>query len=57
VKINLGKLLRSAVKIVKENPELALGVAGVIAPKVVKKVAPVLVTVLASKGETENARN
>jgi len=53
VKINLGKLLRSAVKIVKENPELALGVAGVIAPKVVKKVAPVLVTVLASKGETE----
>jgi len=53
LKINLGKLLRGAVKIVKDNPELALGVAGVIAPKVVKKVAPIIIAATVAKQEPE----
>jgi ABC-type uncharacterized transport system substrate-binding protein len=36
--MNIGKLLKGAVKVVKENPEVALAVLGIAAPKVAKKV-------------------
>lgn len=46
MKINIGKLLGKGVAAVKRNPQLALAVAGLLAPKLVAKAAPVLVTVL-----------
>ncbi len=45
--MNLGKLLKSVVKKAKENPELALVVVGLVAPKLASKVAPVIVTATA----------
>lgn len=47
--MNLGKILKTVVSAAKKNPEVALAVAGVVAPGLVRKVAPVLVTVLAKK--------
>jgi hypothetical protein len=41
--MNIGKLLKGAVRAAKKNPEIALAVAGVIAPGVVKKIAPIVV--------------
>lgn len=49
MKINLGRALKSVVKFAKENPEIALGVAGVVAPKLVKKAAPVLIPLIVKK--------
>jgi hypothetical protein len=43
MKLNIGKLLGKVVKAAKNNPEIALAVAGVIAPGVVKKIAPIVV--------------
>lgn len=42
MKLNIGKLLKAAATAVKKNPEIALVVAGVIAPKVVAKVVPII---------------
>jgi hypothetical protein len=41
MKINLGKLLKGAVRAVKNNPELALMVVGAVAPKLAGKAAKV----------------
>jgi len=49
--LNLGKLLNTVATATKKNPEIALAVVGLVAPKVVRKVAPVLVTLAAAKGE------
>lgn len=49
MKINLGKALSKVVSFAKQNPELALAVAGAVSPKLVRKVAPVVVAVLAKK--------
>lgn len=43
MKINLGKLLKGAVAKAKANPEVALMVAGLIAPKLVAKAAPIII--------------
>jgi hypothetical protein len=43
VKINLKSLLKTAVRAAKANPEIAFAVAGVIAPGLVKKIAPIVV--------------
>lgn len=42
-KLNIGKLLKGAVRAVKKNPEIALAVAGIVAPKLVAKAAPIIV--------------
>jgi len=44
--MNIGKLLKSVVKAAKANPEIALAAAGLIAPKLVAKAAPVIVAVI-----------
>lgn len=44
--MNLGKILKSAVRTVKQNPEIALAAAGLIAPKLMAKAAPVIVAVI-----------
>lgn len=41
--MNIGKLLGGIVKKAKENPELALVVVGLVAPKVAAKIAPIVV--------------
>ena len=46
-----GSIAKGAVRVAKEKPELALAVAGAVAPKLVRKVAPVLVAVLAKKAD------
>lgn len=47
MKLNLKVLARTAVqgavRAAKKNPEIALGVAGLIAPKLVKQIAPIVV--------------
>jgi hypothetical protein len=43
MKLKIGKLLKTVVRAAKANPEIALAVAGLIAPGVVKKVAPIVV--------------
>lgn len=40
--MNLSKILKSAVKKAKENPELALVLLGLVAPKVAAKAAPII---------------
>lgn len=44
--MNLGKILKGAVRVVKQNPEIALAVAGLVSPKLVMKVAPVIVAAI-----------
>ncbi|SOB81162.1 hypothetical protein SAMN06297144_1430 [Sphingomonas guangdongensis] len=46
--MNLGKLLKSVAKKAKENPELALIVLGIAAPKLAAKVAPKIAQVAAA---------
>lgn len=41
--MNIGKLLKGAVRAAKKNPEIALGVVGLVAPKLVKRIAPIVV--------------
>jgi len=41
--MNLGNILRGAVRAAKQNPEIALAVAGLVSPKLVTKIAPVIV--------------
>lgn len=41
--MGLGKLIKSAARVVKNNPEIALVFAGVVAPKLVRKAAPLIV--------------
>jgi hypothetical protein len=43
MKINLGKALKSIVRVVKENPQAAIIVGTVLFPGLAKKVVPVLV--------------
>ena len=40
--MNLGKILKSVVRKAKENPELALVLLGLVAPKVAAKAAPII---------------
>lgn len=49
MKINLKKLLASAVKVVKNNPEIALMVVGAVAPKAAAKLVKVAAIVKAVK--------
>lgn len=42
MKINIGKLASAAVRAAKKNPEIALGVVGLVAPKLVKRIAPIV---------------
>lgn len=49
MKINLNKLLGSIVKKAKENPELALVVVGLVAPKVAAKAAPIIIAATRSE--------
>ena len=48
--MNLGKLLSSVVKKAKDNPELALIVVGLVAPKVAAKAAPIVIAATKPKG-------
>lgn len=48
--MNIGKLLRGAVRVIKANPDKALIVATIIAPGLARKVAPV---VIAAAGKRE----
>lgn len=47
--MNVKKIANGAVKTVKQNPELALLLFGIVAPKLAKKAAPVIAAVVASK--------
>lgn len=47
--MNLGKLIKSAARVVKKNPELALVVAGVVAPGLVRKAAPIVLKAKVAK--------
>jgi hypothetical protein len=47
--MNLKKLLKSAVRAVKANPEIALAVVGLASPKLVAKVAPVIMAAVSKK--------
>lgn len=40
--MNLGKILKTAARKAKENPELALVLLGLVAPKVAAKAAPII---------------
>jgi hypothetical protein len=46
--MNLSKMLKGAVRVVKNNPEIALMVAGAVAPKVVAKAAPKIAKAVAA---------
>ncbi|HEX8415641.1 MAG TPA: hypothetical protein VF637_17440 [Sphingomicrobium sp.] len=49
MKLNIGKLLKSVVRKVKDNPEIALMVLGVVSPKLARKavaLAPVIVAAI-----------
>lgn len=48
MKINLGKLLATVGKAAKNNPEIALAVTGLVAPKLVKRAAPLVPIILAA---------
>jgi len=43
--MNVGKLVKSVARTAKDNPELALMLAVIVAPKLARKVAPVVVAV------------
>lgn len=45
--MNLGKILKSVVKTVKQNPQAAIIVGTLIAPKLAAKVVPVIVAATA----------
>lgn len=47
--MNIGKLFGKAVGVVKANPQIALALVGLFAPKVAAKLAPAVVAVLATK--------
>lgn len=40
--MNIGKILKTAARKAKENPELALVLLGLVAPKVAAKAAPII---------------
>jgi hypothetical protein len=44
MKLNIGRLLGKLATAAKNNPEIALAVVGMAAPKLVKKAAPILIT-------------
>jgi hypothetical protein len=48
--VKLGKLLKAAATKARENPEVALMLLGLVAPKVVTKAAPIIVAVTRPKG-------
>ncbi len=43
MKLNLAKIARTVVRAAKKNPEVVLAVAGLIAPGLVRKAAPIIV--------------
>lgn len=49
--MNIGKLLEGVARKAKENPELALVVVGLVAPKAVAKAAPIIIA--ATRKSTE----
>lgn len=46
--MNIGRILKSAARYAKNNPEKVLMVASLVAPKVVTKVAPKVVQAIAT---------
>lgn len=42
MKINLGKALKSIVRVVKENPQAAIIVGTLVAPGLTRKIAPII---------------
>lgn len=42
MKLNLGKALKSIVRVVKENPQAAIIVGTLVAPKVAARVVPII---------------
>jgi hypothetical protein len=51
MKINLTRLAKSAVRVVKQNPDKALIVASMLAPGIVAKVASKVVPVVVALGK------
>ena len=49
--MNIGKLFGKAVNAVKRNPQIALAIVGLFAPKLVAKAAPVIVAAITPKDE------
>lgn len=47
--INLGKIARGAVRFAKENPALVVSVVSAVAPKLARRVAPVLIPLVVKK--------
>lgn len=48
MKISLKSLARTAVRAAKKNPEIALGVVGLVAPKILRKAAPIVPIIVAA---------
>jgi hypothetical protein len=48
--MTLKKLLKSAVRVVKANPGIALAVVGLASPKLVAKAAPIIIAAVSKKG-------
>lgn len=46
MKINIGKLAKTVVTKAKENPETALAIASLLAPGLVRKLAPKVVPII-----------
>lgn len=49
MKIDLGKIARGAVRFAKENPTLVVGVVSAAAPKLARRIAPVLIPLVVKK--------
>lgn len=49
--MKIGKLLSKVVSFAKQNPEIVLAAAGAVSPKLVRKAAPMIVTVLTKKAD------
>lgn len=46
MKINIGRLLGDVARAAKNNPEIALAVAGLVAPGLVRKVGPKIMPII-----------
>lgn len=49
MKIDLGKIARGALRFAKENPTLVVGAITVAAPKLARRIAPVLIPLVIKK--------
>lgn len=53
MKINLGKIARGAVRFAKENPTLVVAGVTALAPKLARRVAPVLIPLVVKNRSPE----